>query len=100
QLSKLLSLFSRRDKTKYLGMLVLMGFGALLEVAGISAVPAFIATLAAPEQVREFPYADRVLDFLGIDTATELVVWGAVGLIVVLDRKSTRLNSSHVKTSY
>ncbi len=83
QLNKLRPLFSRRDKTKYLGMLVLMGFGALLEVAGISAVPAFIATLAAPEQVREFPYADRVLDFLGIDTATELVVWGAVGLIIV-----------------
>lgn len=83
QLNKLRPLFSRRDKLKYGGMLVLMAFGALLEVAGISAVPAFIATLAVPEKVRALPYAEEVLGFLGITTGAELVIWGAVGLIIV-----------------
>lgn len=64
-------------------MLLLMGGGALLEVAGIGAVPAFIATLAVPDKVRALPYAERVLDFLGISTGSELVIWGAVGLILV-----------------
>jgi ATP-binding cassette subfamily C protein len=63
--------------------MVLMGIGAFLEVAGIGAVPAFIATLAVPEKVRALPYAEDVLGFLGITTGAELVIWGAVGLILV-----------------
>lgn len=83
QLSRLRPLFSRRDKLKYAAMFVLMGIGALLEVAGIGAVPAFIATMAVPDKVRGLPYADQVLGFLNITTGEELVIWGAIGLIVV-----------------
>ncbi|NNF03809.1 MAG: ABC transporter ATP-binding protein [Rhodothermales bacterium] len=83
QLNKLRPLFSRKDKFRYMGLLGLMGIGAILEVAGISAVPAFIATLAVPEKVRALPYAEQVLSALGIETATGLVVWGAIGLVIV-----------------
>ena len=91
QLNKLRPLFSRKDKLKYGGMLGLMGVGALLEVAGIGAVPAFIATLAVPDKVRALPYAEEVLGFLGITTGTELVIWGAVGLIVVFALRAAYL---------
>jgi len=83
QLNRLRPLFDRRDKLQYAGLLVLMGIGALLEVAGIGAVPVFISTLAVPEEVRNYPFMDSFLNTLGITTAQELVIWGAVGFILV-----------------
>jgi ATP-binding cassette subfamily C protein len=83
QLNRLRPLFDRRDKLQYAGLLVLMGIGALLEVAGIGAVPVFISTLAVPEEVRNYPFMDGFLNTLGITTAQELVIWGAVGFILV-----------------
>lgn len=80
---KVSALFDRRDKLLYSGLFVLMVLGALLEVAGISAVPAFIATLAMPEQIREYPVAVKVLDALGITSSREMVLWGAGGMIII-----------------
>ena len=83
KINKLRPLFSRRDKLQYAGLLVMMGFGAVLEMVGLGAVPAFISTLAAPEKVRGFPGVEPVLSFLGITTGKELVIWGAVGFILI-----------------
>jgi len=60
-----------------------MGFGAVLEMIGIGAVPAFISTLASPDKVRNFPGVEPVLDTLGITTNKELVIWGAIGFILI-----------------
>ncbi|QXD16215.1 ABC transporter ATP-binding protein/permease [Rhodocaloribacter litoris] len=76
-------LFSRQDKLKYLGLLVMMILGAFLDVVGIGAVPAFVATLAVPEKVMAIPAAASILEALDITTGRELVLWGAGLLIVV-----------------
>lgn len=91
QLNRLRPLFSRRDKLKYLVVFVLMGIGALFEMAGIGAVPAFIATLAVPEKVRSYPYADEVLTTLGITTSTELVIGGAIAFIILFALRASYL---------
>ena len=83
KINKLRPLFSRQDKLQYAGLLVMMGIGAVLEMIGIGAVPAFISTLAAPEEVRSFPGVEPVLNVLGITTGKELVIWGAVGFILI-----------------
>jgi ATP-binding cassette subfamily C protein len=83
KLNKLRPLFSRKDKLQYAGLLVMMGIGAALEMIGIGAIPAFISTLAAPEKVREFPGVEPVLNALGITTGRELVIWGAIGFILI-----------------
>ena len=83
KINKLRPLFSRQDKLQYAGLLVMMGIGAVLEMLGIGAVPAFLSTLTAPEEVRAYPGVEPVLDTLGIATAQELVVWGAVGFIAI-----------------
>jgi ATP-binding cassette subfamily C protein len=88
---KVYALFDRRDKILYSGLFVLMIIGAFLEVAGISAVPAFVATLAVPEQIREYPMAAEVLDTLGITSAREMVIWGASAMIVVYGLKNAFL---------
>lgn len=82
-IAKLRQLFDRRDKFQYAGLLVLMGFGAMLEVIGIGAVPAFIATMAVPEKIRQYPFIDRLLNNLGITSGAQLVLWGAVALIII-----------------
>lgn len=91
KINKLRPLFSRRDKLQYAGLLVMMGIGAVLEMIGVGAVPAFISTLAAPEEVREYPGVKSVLDTLGITTVQELVVWGAVGFILVFTVRAAYL---------
>ena len=90
-LNRLRPLFSRRDKLMYGVMLLLMVGGALLEVVGIGAVPAFIATLATPDEVRALPYVGPILSALGIDTPTELVIWGALGLVVIFAIRTSYL---------
>jgi ATP-binding cassette subfamily C protein len=60
-----------------------MMIGAFLEIVGIGAVPAFISTLESPEKVRAYPGVDTVLNTLGITGPQELVLWGAVGFILI-----------------
>jgi len=91
KINKLRPLFSQRDKLQYAGLLVMMGFGAVLEMIGIGAVPAFLSTLTAPEEVRAYPGVEPVLDVLGITTAKELVIWGAVGFILIFTFRAAYL---------
>jgi ATP-binding cassette subfamily C protein len=91
KINRLRPLFSQRDKLQYAGLLVMMGIGAVLEMIGIGAVPAFLSTLTAPEEVRAYPGVEPVLDTLGITTAQELVVWGAVGFIVIFTIRAAYL---------
>ncbi|MCS3697040.1 ABC transporter ATP-binding protein [Salinibacter ruber] len=91
KINKLRPLFSRSDKLQYAGLLVMMGIGAVLEMIGVGAVPAFLSTLAAPEEVRAYPGVEPMLDALGITTAQELVVWGAVGFIVIFTVRAAYL---------
>jgi len=91
KINKLRPLFSRQDKLQYAGLLVMMGFGAVLEIIGIGAVPAFLSTLTAPEEVRAYPGVEPVLDVLGITTAKELVIWGAVGFILIFTFRAAYL---------
>ncbi|WP_263820504.1 ABC transporter ATP-binding protein [Salinibacter sp.] len=91
KINKLRPLFRRSDKLQYAGLLVMMGIGAVLEMIGIGAVPAFLSTLTAPEEVRAYPGVEPVLETLGITTAQGLVVWGAVGFIVIFTIRAAYL---------
>jgi ATP-binding cassette subfamily C protein len=91
KINKLRPLFSRQDKLQYAGLLMMMVVGAVLEMVGIGAVPAFISTLSAPEEVRNYPGVRPALDTLGITTTQELVVWGAIGFILVFTVRAAYL---------
>ena len=83
QLNLIRPLFDRRDKLRYISLLILMIIGAFLDVIGIGAVPAFVAALAVPEKVMSFPIAASFLEYVGITTARDLVIWGASILMLV-----------------
>lgn len=73
-------LFRRRERVRALGLFFLMLLNAVIEMAGIGMVPAFIMVMASPEAILEHVWARPVLDLLGIHTSRELLLGGAVAL--------------------
>lgn len=95
ELGRIRPLFARRDKGMYVALLVMMGLGSLLDVIGVGAIPAFVATLAVPDKVMEHPLGAKLIHALGISDGQELVVWGCLGLIVVFLLKNAYLSFLH-----
>ena len=82
-LKKLFSLFSRREKIKTLGLLMLMVVVALLEMVGIGAIPAFILVVGSPEKVLAHPVSGMVAQWFGVENSYDLLVTGSIGLIAL-----------------
>jgi ATP-binding cassette subfamily C protein len=61
----------------------MMLLAAMLEVAGVGIIPAFVATIADPEDVKEYPVIGELIKFFGIGTQRELLTYGAIALIGV-----------------
>ena len=102
RLKKLATLLERRDKLQLAGVLGLMLIGAFLDMAGVGAIPAFVAALAIPERVMEYPALASLLERLGITTGRQLIIWGALALIVVFLLKNLFLivlNYVYIRTT-
>lgn len=81
-LKKLYSLLSRRDRLRALLLFAMMLIGALLEIAGLAAVPAFVSAVVDREAMGRLPVVGPVLgDLTETLTSRELVLWGA-GLLL------------------
>lgn len=83
---KLWLLLDRRQRRNSLLLLALMVSGALLEVIGVGAIPAFVALLSSPERVLRYPAVARVFATLGADRPDARILWaaGAVAAFFVL----------------
>ncbi len=88
---KLRKLFSRGEKFKIILLFVLMMIGAVLEVAGIGMVPAFVAMVANPQRVLEHETFGVVFQRLGIESSRELLIYGAIALVGLFFVKNTYL---------
>ncbi|MBS4062414.1 MAG: ABC transporter ATP-binding protein [Bacteroidetes bacterium] len=80
-LKKLYLLFNRHEKIKTLGLLFLMLIGAIMELIGIGAIPAFILIVASPEKVLLHPISGAVAQWFSVENSRDLLVVGSVGLI-------------------
>ena len=83
---RLASLLDRREKTLFLALLVGTFIGALLEMASVGAVPAFVSSLTDPEGLRGNEYAARAFDMFGATTdieAMRIMGFGLVAIVVV-----------------
>jgi len=59
---------------------------ALLEVAGIGMIPAFVSIVATPDLVMDHPYARPFIELAGIEDQRGLLIWGSgflVGIFLV-----------------
>jgi ATP-binding cassette, subfamily B, bacterial PglK len=94
-LRKLYALFHKRDKIRIVLLLILTTIGSLFEVVGVGVIPGFIATIAVPEKIAAVPVVHSISQYLGIETSTELLVWGGVGLVVFFVCKNGYLAFLH-----
>lgn len=81
----LLSPSARRQAIYLLG---LMFIGALFEVVGVAAIPAFVSVMLSPGELSRIPVVGNALQTLGRNTSGELVVWAAGLLILVFAIKN------------
>lgn len=94
-LKKLLFLFPATDKWKLVGLLVLMLIGSLLEVVGIGMIPVFISIVANPDRVLELEAIRPILDFLNIEDAEQLLVFGGIALVLTFLVKNSYMIGFH-----
>lgn len=85
---KVLYLLPKGDKYKLAGLMFMMLVAALLEVAGIGMIPAFVSIVADPQMVLKYDKIEWLLTLLNIDTTRELLIWGGSVLVVVFILKN------------
>ena len=69
----------------------MMLMAAVLEVAGIGMIPAFVSMVADPDRVMQYEPIENLLLTLGIETSRGLLMWGGGTLIVVFIIKNLYL---------
>ncbi len=70
-------------------LFLLMMIAALLEVAGIGMIPAFVSIVADPDRVLSYEPLFPVFEFLSISSSQDLLMWGSAALVAIFLMKST-----------
>lgn len=99
QLKKLLWLLSARERRNAILLLGMMLIGAILEVVGVAAVPAFVGTIMDPGRLRAVPGAQTVVEALGLTTTLDYIVWGGLAMAAVFAAKNGFLVLNHYAQS-
>ncbi len=88
-LQGLLSLLTPRDRMNALILFGMMLVGALLEIAGLAAVPAFVSAVVDREAMLRLPVFGPMLGPITADLdSAELVIWGAAALLGIFAIKN------------
>jgi len=90
-LRKLIALLSPRQRRQLTGLFLMMVLGALLEMAGIGAIPAFAALLGNPDRVMRNPIVLKHASFLTSIPQSSLIVYAAAVLLGVFVIKNVYL---------
>src|SRR3569623_760964 len=90
-LVRLIALLSQRQRRQLAGLFVMMMLGAVLEMFGIGAIPAFAALLGSPERVLNNPIIAQHLPILRSLPQSRLVLYSAIGLLAVFIVKNIYL---------
>ncbi len=83
EFGKLRRLFSRGEKFKILFLFVMMIIAAALEVLSLGMIPAFVSIVASPQRVLDHATWGPWIQQLGIESARDLLIYGAGTLIAV-----------------
>lgn len=67
----------------------MMMLGAFLEVVGIGLIPVFVSIITSPEIILEYDLLVPIWEAFGVETAGDLLIYGACFLIVVFILKNT-----------
>ena len=90
-LAKLSYLFTPREKRNGAILFGMTIIGAFFEVVGVGAVPAFVGVISIPERLLKHRVVREVYDRLGMESPQEMVLWAALGLILLFVVKNVYL---------
>ena len=90
-LRKLSYLLNAREKRNAAILFALTWIGALLDVVGVGAIPAFVGVISMPETLLEYAPVRRAYDALGMQSTDEMVMWAAGALIIIFLLKNLYL---------
>ncbi len=90
-LRKINEILSLNEKLKIAVIFALMFISGFLEALSISMVAGFIAVVANPEMILGLDILKKPLDFLGIETSQDLLIYGGIFLIAAFAAKNIYL---------
>ena len=90
-LRKLSYLLNAREKRNAGILFLLTWAGALFDVVGVGAIPAFVGVISMPEKLLEYGPVRYVYDRLGMTSTDDMVMWAAGALIVIFVLKNLYL---------
>jgi len=88
----LLALLSRRERLRFVGLVVLMVLAAALEAVGLGVVVAYVSVVADPAAPARSQILRRITSLVGLGM-DDLVIIGGVGLVAVFVAKNGLLLS-------
>jgi ATP-binding cassette subfamily C protein len=91
ELKKIKDILPHKDKWKLVLLFVFMVTGAVLEAFSISIVAGFVAVVADPKILFDIEIISGILDFLEIKESQDVIIYGAVFLILVFFFKNAYL---------
>ena len=84
-------LLDAKERRGALALLGLMLAGALLEVAGVAAIPAFVALLSSPERILKYKAVRAAFASVSAQTPEQHVIWAALALALLYTIKNSFL---------
>ena len=91
-LNKLRALIARKDKLQYLFLIFLTFFASLLEGIGVGAVPACVAVITDPAQLRGVNLPESILKYIPESPSLSFIIWTSIGLLLIFVVKGTFLS--------
>lgn len=85
------SIFERKQKIRFIELLVAIFIGTALETMGVAAIVPFISAIVNPDNLLETPILRFVYDGLGMKNTNELIIFLAILLIFVYFAKNAYL---------
>lgn len=100
-IQKLMHILSADQKRRAVVVLIVIIIGSGFELLGVSAVMPFLQAILTPETLMESKYLQPVIRFLGIETATGVLIMVGIGLILVYILKNAfMIFSNYVSYDY
>ena len=94
---KLNTLLTSKEKKRLIILLLMMILGSFLEIAGIGALPVFIAVVAKPQLLEKYPFIHNHLIQFGIENSVQLLISGSIAIIIIFIFKNIYLGILNYK---
>lgn len=90
-LKKAWSIFERKQKIRFIELLIAIFIGTALETVGVAAIVPFISAIVNPDSLLKTPVLRFVYDGLGMKNTNQFIIFLAVVLIIVYFAKNMYL---------